>query len=132
MGGQELADGLVNPVGDLLTLDFWGCVGVDGWGLFAGRVEAPENQAAEAGCGDGGMPGAPPRDQGGSEGVGVFGDVFQQRAALHQRQGDMLDTFHIRRARGDRNGGCEQEPSWRPRPCHGGDSLDTAVRSCPP
>ena len=131
MGGQELADGLVNLVGDLLTLDFWRCVGVDGWRLFAGRVEASEDQAAEAGRGDGGMSGAPPRDQGGSEGLGVLGDVFQQRAALRQRQGDVFDNFDIGRTRGDRDGGCEQEPSWRPRPRHGGNSLDTAVRSRP-
>ena len=38
----------MNLVGDLLTLDFRGCVGVDGWGVCAGRVEAPANQAAEA------------------------------------------------------------------------------------
>ena len=64
VGGQELGDGPANLVRDLLTLDFWGRVDVNGWGLFAGRLEAPENQLAEAGCGDGGVPGAPPRDRG--------------------------------------------------------------------
>ena len=127
VGGQELADGLVKHVGDLLTLDFRGHVGINGRGLLAGRVEAPEHQVAEAGCGDGGVPGAPPCDQGGSEGIGVLGDIFRQRAALRKRQGDMLDNFHFRRARGDRNGGCEQEPPWRPCPCHGGDSLDASI-----
>ena len=70
---------------------------------------------------------APPRDQGGGEGIRVLGDIFKQRAALHKRQGNMLDNFHVRRASGDCNGGREQEPPWRPRPCQGGDSLDVSI-----
>ena len=58
VGGQELADGLVKFVGDLLTLNLRGHVGVGGRGLLAGRVEASEHQLVEAGCGDGDVHGS--------------------------------------------------------------------------
>ena len=61
------------------------------------------------------------------EGLRVLGDVLQQRATLHQRQGDVLDNFRIRRTRGDRDGGREQEPPWRPCSRHGCNSLNAAV-----
>ena len=57
VGGQELADGLVKLIGHLVNLNFRGHVDFNGRGLLAGRVEAPEHQVAEAGCGDGGSPG---------------------------------------------------------------------------
>ena len=121
----------MNLVGDLLTLDFRRRDGVDGWRLFSGRVEASEDLAAEARRGDWDMARTPSRDKGCSECFGVLGDVFQQRATLHQRQGDVLDNFHIKRTRGDRDGGREREPPWRPRPRHSGNSLDAAVCSRP-
>ena len=49
VGGQELADGLVNLVGDLLTLDFWGCVGVDGLEAVRGPCRGPRKPS----CGGG-------------------------------------------------------------------------------
>ena len=48
VGGKELADGLVDLVGDLLALDVWRGGSVDGRRLFAGRVQALEDLAAEA------------------------------------------------------------------------------------
>ena len=48
VGGKELADGLVNLVGDLLALDVWRSGSVDGRRLFSGRVQAFEDLAAKA------------------------------------------------------------------------------------
>ena len=48
VGGKELADGLVNLVGDLLALDVWRGGSVDGRRLFSGRVQAFEDLVAEA------------------------------------------------------------------------------------
>ena len=48
VGGKELADGLVNLVGDLLALDVWRSGSVDGRRLFSGRVQAFADLAAKA------------------------------------------------------------------------------------
>ena len=48
MGGKELADGLVDLVGDLLALDVRRAGSVDGRWLFAGCVQALEDLVAEA------------------------------------------------------------------------------------
>ena len=73
----------------------------------------------------------PPRDERRCEGLRVLGDILQQWASLHQRQGDVFDDLRVRRARGDCYGGCEQESPWRPHPRHGCNSLDVAVGSRP-
>ena len=48
VGAKELADGLVNPVVDLLALDVWRSGSVDGRRLFSGRVQALEDLVAKA------------------------------------------------------------------------------------
>ena len=73
----------------------------------------------------------PPRDERRCEGLRVLGDILQQWASLHQRQGDVFDDLRVRRACGDCYGGCEQEPPRRPHPRHSCNSLDVAVGSRP-
>ena len=101
--GQEapVANGLLKFEGDLLVLYLRGRQGVDGRGLLPGGVEV----AAGGGQPIWGSAGAPPRDQGGSDGVRVLGDIFQWGGSLRKRQGDMLDNLDLLRACGDRDGG---------------------------
>ena len=91
--------------GDLLVMYLWGHRGVNGRGLLPGAVEVAEHDGPEAGSRNRGVPGAPRRDEGCGECVGVLRNVFWYGASLHKRQRKTFDNLHLRQHRGDRGGG---------------------------